>query len=733
MKIDDYNLKKIVKIYLADYDCYFFCQPRFKDYYLNNYEGFTLELILKFLNNNKENIFIDIGSHYGYYSIIAAKKYKKAKILSFEPVPENLRILKKNVKFNKLKNVKPYNYALSNKNGLFEFKLSEASDSSGFYGHPLTPTIKIIKVKTKKLDDIINSEKSINQISVIKIDTEGHEIEVLEGMKKIIEKNNKIIFFIEFNPKCLIHANKKPEDLLIFLEKNNFFTFAIDEINKKIHSINKNNWNNFVDYKKYINILAIKNNRLKILFFSHTAGLGGSERSLLELIDELLEKDVLISVVLPYEGPLIDELKKRVVNYEIIGGHWWWCSSEKLPEEEVKRRINDSFINFLSKKQILDQWNADLIFTNTLTIPWGAIYSQLTGKPHITFIREFGDLDFNFNFFYGYKESMNFINKYSDFVFVNSKATFNHFKKFIDNQKLDYAYTYIEIKKDLLNENVPKIFDDKNSLKLIIVGGLLPSKGQKEAILAVEELVKKGYKKVELAILGPHYDVNYFNQLEEFVKKNSLEKNIKFIDFVKNPYPYIKQADISLMCSKNESYGRVTIEAMALKKPVIGTNSGATQELIKDGYDGFLYQPGNYKELAKKIEFFYHNRDKIKEFGNHAYSFYKKTFNKKNYGEKVYKIMKKLINEKNNKKEDIFQSILNNLLNSFSSKLSEYQNQINQQNILINNLQSEINLKNQEIQNLNSQLAKIYSSKTWKMLYFYKKVTSFLKRLVLRR
>jgi glycosyltransferase involved in cell wall biosynthesis len=597
----------------------------------------------------------------------------------------------------------------------------------------LTPTIKTIKVKTKKLDNIIKSEKLINQISVIKIDTEGHEIEVLDGMKKIIKKNNRINFFIEFNPKCLLHAGKKPEDLLIFLEKNNFITYAIDEINKKINYINKNNWNNFVDYKKYINILAIKKERLKILFFSHTAGLWGSERSLLELIDELLEKDVLISIVLPYEGPLIDELKKRAVNYEIIGGHWWWCSSEKLSEEEIKKRINDSFINFLSKKQILDQWNPDLIFTNTLTIPWGAIYSQLTGKPHITFIREFGDLDFNFNFFYGYEASINFINTYSDFVFTNSKATLNHFKRFIDNKKLDFSYAYIEIKKNLLNEKVPKIFTDIHSLKLIIVGGLLPSKGQKDAILAINELVKKGYKKVQLVILGPYYDVNYLNQLDEFVKKNSLEKNVKFIDFVKNPYPYIKQADVFLMCSKNESYGRVTIEAMALKKPVIGTNTGGTKELIKDGFNGFLYSPQNYKELAKKIEFFYNNRDKIKEFGNHAYFFYKKTFSKKNYGEKIYKIMKKLIDEKNKKKENIFQSILNNLLNSFSSKLTEYQNQINQQNNLITNLQNEINLKNKEIENLNAQLAKIYSSKTWKMLYFYKKITSFLKKLVLRK
>jgi len=703
--MDDYNLKKIIKICLDNYNVCLFCQPRFKNYYLNNYEAFTLELILKFLSIHKENIFVDIGSHYGYYSIITAKKYKKAKILAFEPVPENLKILRKNIKFNKLKNIKLYNYALSNKNGLFEFKLSEASDSSGFHGHPLTPTIKTIKAKTKKLDNIIKSEKLINQLSVIKIDTEGHEIEVLDGMKKIIKKNNRINFFIEFNPKCLLHAGKKPEDLLIFLEKNNFITYAIDEINKKINYINKNNWNNFVDYKKYINILAIKKERLKIIFFSHTAGLGGSERSLLELIDKLLQKDVLITVILPCNGPLKKFLDEKGVITEIIS-YSWWAKIEKLSPQEIIEKNTETLKNLLSAIPRLKELNPDVIYTNTVVIPWGAITAIILNKPHIWHLREFGKIDHGLHFDLKEKEVKKFINTTSNAVITNSKALYDFYKDEVDKKKMSVAYNYIQISKKLLEEK-PKInpFKNKDTLKLLILATITPSKGQLDAVLAIHEIIKKNYK-VELAIIGQKNNKLYLEKIEKYIKDNNLESFIHIFDFIDNPYPVIKLADIVLNCSVNEAFGRTTVEAMLLKKPVIGTKRGGTLELIKEGVNGFHYESGNYKELAKKIEFFILNKNKIKELAKNGYEFIKENITKKKSWGKIYKIIKKVATENPcfNNYQIFIEPIVNILKENVSSFI--YQSQLQQQSY-IKNLEDQINNNQSQIQNLETQIKQL--------------------------
>ena len=87
-------------------------------------------------------------------------------------------------------------------------------------------------------------------------------------------------------------------------------------------------------------------------------------------------------------------------------------------------------------------------------------------------------------------------------------------------------------------------------------------------------------------------------------------------------------ADIILVCSRNEAFGRIILEAMLLRKPVIATNSGGTPELIKDGFNGLLYEVGNYHQLAEKIEYLIEHNHKMEELGEHGYAFAKKEFTK---------------------------------------------------------------------------------------------------------
>lgn len=716
---EDYSLKNLIKVNVRNRDFKMFMQPRFSQYYVNqDYEQYSSQLILNYLTIN--SIFVDVGAHYGYYSILVSRENSQIKTIAFEPLKNNFAVLKKNIKLNRLTNINPINAAISDRSGKHTFLITEASDSSGFTGHPAHKVLKRVTVKTYSLDSFFKNKK----IDIVKIDTEGNELAVLNGMKDII-KNNNIKIFLEFNIRCLNNSNTQPVDILKFLENNNFINHAIDDKNFRLERITSQNWQELSNDKGCFNVLAVKKGLIKsLLFFSHTAGLGGSERSLLELIKELQEQNVICHVVLPYDGPLVKKLREIAVDYIIIN-YQWWCSSDALTKEQQDNIINESLTNLLKNKHTLDLWDADVVFTNTLTIPWGSIYAQLTRKPHLTFIREFGDLDFNFKFFYGYKNSIKYFENHSNYVFTNSKATLNHVSKYIDKKNLDYSYTYINVAKDLKSTKILSCFKSEHSLKLMITGGILPTKNQLEAVVAVNKLILKGHH-IELAILGPVYKPKYLDKINSFIEREKIDSNIHVLGFKENPYPYMQQADIALVCSKNESYGRVTIENLALKKPVIATNSGANPEFIINGYNGYLYTYNNPDQLADHIEKFINNKKRINIMGINSYKMYKKIIKQRDYGPKIYKKLKSIVIS--------HKRIRNNLDNLFDKEIvkicSKVMNNFGEILQINKNLEQEIM---QVKTNYQQELNKVYSSKTWKALYFYKKLTGFFKKYLLNQ
>ena len=61
-------------------------------------------------------------------------------------------------------------------------------------------------------------------------------------------------------------------------------------------------------------------------------------------------------------------------------------------------------------------------------------------------------------------------------------------------------------------------------------------------------------------------------------------------------------SDISLFCSENEAFGRVVVESMSFGCPVVAANRGGVLEIIDDGYNGLLYNCGDFLDLSEKIK-----------------------------------------------------------------------------------------------------------------------------------
>jgi glycosyltransferase involved in cell wall biosynthesis len=173
-----------------------------------------------------------------------------------------------------------------------------------------------------------------------------------------------------------------------------------------------------------------------------------------------------------------------------------------------------------------------------------------------------------------------------------------------------------------------------------MVGRLQEGKRQEDAIRAIGELRDKGLQ-AQLWLVGGG-DQDYCNFLNNLVREENLEEQIRFFGQVDNALPYIQQADVLLLCSRCEAFARVVIEAMKAGKPVIGTRRGGTVEQIKEGINGFLYKPQNYQELAEKIKYFYDKPDLVKKMGIKAQHWALKTFTQNHYEKQITRILRRL-------------------------------------------------------------------------------------------
>ena len=146
----------------------------------------------RFLNENLSDgdVSFDIGSNIGYTSILASRLVgKNGHVYSFEAINETFLICKKNILLNNCKNLTVINKAVSNKEGEVEFNIPENGESlsmsSMVWGKTSINNKKQI-VKTIKIDTDSNFKNLSPKI--IKIDVEGAEGLVIEGMKKLISR-----------------------------------------------------------------------------------------------------------------------------------------------------------------------------------------------------------------------------------------------------------------------------------------------------------------------------------------------------------------------------------------------------------------------------------------------------------------------------------------------------------------------------------------------------------------
>lgn len=140
----------------------------------------------------------------------------------------------------------------------------------------------------------------------------------------------------------------------------------------------------------------------------------------------------------------------------------------------------------------------------------------------------------------------------------------------------------------------------------IIIGlaGTAPIKNHKDAILALKKVHQAGHQAI-LKIAGRwgtgSYDRSYKDGLKDLIAKNELKDFVEFVGMQSDMNRFWAECDLSVVCSKRESFGLAATEAMVCGVPLVCSNTSISGELTENGKNILIYETGNSEELAACI------------------------------------------------------------------------------------------------------------------------------------
>ena len=339
----------------------------------------------------------------------------------------------------------------------------------------------------------------------------------------------------------------------------------------------------------------------RTLFVDHAGVLGGAELFLLDVVCRLKSTG---HVLLFEKGPFFDRLKEEIVPVSVIeapdsvmgvdrsGG----CLNDLLAIPGIVRMV------YRVRRMALD---FDVIYANSQkALIVCALAGKLARKPVIWNLHDIMTAD---HFSRSHRKiAISFANRLVDRVIVNSEATR---QSFIDcggdASKTHVVYNGIDASlfdsvDDETAENLKTELGLEDSRVVGLFSRLTPWKGQHVLIEAISRLPDVHALLVGGALFQD--DATYENELHDLVRRLGVEDRVHFLGF-RDDVPFLMKAmDIVVHCSTApEPFGRVIVEAMLAKRPVIASSAGGALEIVEDGKTGLLTSPGDADALEAAI------------------------------------------------------------------------------------------------------------------------------------
>jgi glycosyltransferase involved in cell wall biosynthesis len=351
---------------------------------------------------------------------------------------------------------------------------------------------------------------------------------------------------------------------------------------------------------------------VKVVFVNHMSSdhLGGSELSLLSIIDRWTDRnrDLHPIIVTPAPGGAMEAAtRSRGWRTEVIAYSGWAVFDREGGHAQMRLRDSENAAATLRLRELLRESRPDIVVTNTIVAPWGAFAAAAEGIPHAWFVREFGAAAQGFDYPDGRGRVMRDLGDLSVTVFGNSVAVRDELASFIPAEKLRVAYPWVDldrVRSRAVERPIVSAFADNAGLRVAVIGRIAPGKGQWRVLEAIGLLASRGVR-VDVCFVGEVAHRGEDRILKRRAARLLISDRVRFVGEQENPFAFMAAADVCVTPSDREAFGRATLEALAVGRPVVATRAGGSAELVEPGVSGELFEPDDIAGLARTLESFW--------------------------------------------------------------------------------------------------------------------------------
>lgn len=345
----------------------------------------------------------------------------------------------------------------------------------------------------------------------------------------------------------------------------------------------------------------------KILFMIHDLSVGGAEKVLVNLVNNMDADKYDITVISLFGGGVNEQFLKTHIHYQSI-------YMKTIPGNSKLMKILTP--EQLHKKYIKEKYDIEISY---LEGPTARIISGCTNENTklVCWIHvEQHTKKIAAKAFRSYRESQKCYAKFDKIVAVSGSVKSDFEKVYPNIRKLDVLYNTNETDQilKLKEEVVEKELYDESIIRICGVGKVVKNKGFMKLAHIHRKLVEEGFK-IHTYILGIGDEKD---SIEQYLKDNSVSESFTFLGYQTNPYKYLNRMDIFVCSSIAEGFSTAATEGLITECAVVTTPVAGMKEMLGENNEYGIITEMSEESLYRNIKALLESPEKLKYYKKQA-------------------------------------------------------------------------------------------------------------------
>jgi glycosyltransferase involved in cell wall biosynthesis len=384
---------------------------------------------------------------------------------------------------------------------------------------------------------------------------------------------------------------------------------------------------------------------VKVLFItsdaSAVAGVGPCLADTLEYLDRKAIDPV---VICPWEGRQAATILPRL---EALGFPLFtrdlgkWLPSPNIwGGRHLSRFVRGLKNRVWSLASLIEREHIDLVYSNGLPCIDGALAARLTGRPHIWHLHEAVRANPDLRSYLPARLVEELVARLSDAIIVNSAYLAREFRATERRTALRVIHNGVDVSRfthSLTNggrENIRQELDLTPDTSIVLAVGTVNPRKSYETLIQAAVRVLATQPKTCFLVVGSELP-EYTRSLRELAVDLGLGSAFRFLGPRSDIPQLMTAADIFVHSARQETFGRVLVEAMAAAKPVIATRCGGPEEIVVDGETGYLIAVDAPESMAERLKELLSSPEPRGRFGQAGRCLATEKFSVERYAEEV--------------------------------------------------------------------------------------------------